>query len=316
MIYPNNHNITKSYDLARNIDASYSRNTSLKRYAYHYKDVRGLAVLRGTKMPAVIVECGFMRNTESMRFVVCQLFSLRKCAEEPKNIVYREDGELLKKVLMKEQTLSFLIVLNFSTWYHLNSMSQNLIMHLESFLRMLKIENDTIQSFTHDCTSVSLVTNTGYEYIIPTRFMLVVLSAVALNMLQYMVAFIIDKKNTKAKKIIQSESFVAELPKQKLKYIFCVTNMIVTLFFLPFAISIENQLVTIFNNLQQASLGIESYTRHNYSISFITNNHQNYMVSVKAPQITIFIFGIEIVVAIVVASIDAVKKKRCKNISK
>jgi N-acetylmuramoyl-L-alanine amidase len=68
-IYPNNHDISDSNELADVIVDMVEAMTSLSRHRVPYEDDRGLAVLRGTQMPATVVECGFMTNSSDLAYL-------------------------------------------------------------------------------------------------------------------------------------------------------------------------------------------------------------------------------------------------------
>ena len=53
-IYPNNHDITGSQDLANWVHQMVTAFTNLTEYRTPYQDERNLAVLRNTTMPAII----------------------------------------------------------------------------------------------------------------------------------------------------------------------------------------------------------------------------------------------------------------------
>lgn len=59
VLYTGKHDQTNSSRLANAIDTGFVCYTNLERYAYPTSNT-GLAVLNGTKMPAVLVECGYM----------------------------------------------------------------------------------------------------------------------------------------------------------------------------------------------------------------------------------------------------------------
>ena len=59
VLYAGKHDILLSKGLANSISGSFAKNTKLKKYANPSANTT-LAVLNGTKMPAVLVECGFM----------------------------------------------------------------------------------------------------------------------------------------------------------------------------------------------------------------------------------------------------------------
>ena len=59
VLYAGKHDKLLSKGLANSISSSFARNTKLKKYANPSENTE-LAVLNGTKMPAVLVECGFM----------------------------------------------------------------------------------------------------------------------------------------------------------------------------------------------------------------------------------------------------------------
>ena len=59
VLYAGKHDKLLSKGLANSISSSFSKNTKLKKYANPSENTE-LAVLNGTKMPAVLVECGFM----------------------------------------------------------------------------------------------------------------------------------------------------------------------------------------------------------------------------------------------------------------
>lgn len=68
-IYPNNHHITESSELANEVHNAVISNTSLPQHRVPYKDERNLAVLRNTKMPAIITETGFMSNNIDLAYL-------------------------------------------------------------------------------------------------------------------------------------------------------------------------------------------------------------------------------------------------------
>lgn len=68
-IYPNNHDITNSKWLATRVVSAIDSMTSLSQFGSPYMDDRDLAVLRGTNMPATIVECGFMTNATDLNYL-------------------------------------------------------------------------------------------------------------------------------------------------------------------------------------------------------------------------------------------------------
>ncbi|WP_079907885.1 N-acetylmuramoyl-L-alanine amidase [Carboxydocella sp. JDF658] len=73
VIYPNNHHITESSNLALEVHNAVLWTTSLPEYTPPYKDVRNLAVLRNTKMPAIITETGFMSNSTDLTYLINSL---------------------------------------------------------------------------------------------------------------------------------------------------------------------------------------------------------------------------------------------------
>lgn len=69
-IYPNNHHISTSKLLADIVHDNVLRYTALVSYTAPYQDVRDLAVLRNTTMPAIITETGFMSNSSDLAYLV------------------------------------------------------------------------------------------------------------------------------------------------------------------------------------------------------------------------------------------------------
>jgi|GEM_PF-693625 len=68
-IYPNNHDITWSQDLAQWVHTAVLFYSDLDEWTAPYQDVRNLAVLRGTNMPAIITETGFMTNDDDLIYL-------------------------------------------------------------------------------------------------------------------------------------------------------------------------------------------------------------------------------------------------------
>lgn len=68
-IYPNNHDITWSQDLAQWVHTAVLFYSDLDEWTAPYKDNRNLAVLRGTNMPAIITETGFMTNDDDLIYL-------------------------------------------------------------------------------------------------------------------------------------------------------------------------------------------------------------------------------------------------------
>lgn len=67
-IYPLNHDTTNSKGLAERVVSAISGMTSLPRHRDPYQD--DFQVLRDTKMPATIVECGFMTNATDLSYLI------------------------------------------------------------------------------------------------------------------------------------------------------------------------------------------------------------------------------------------------------
>jgi N-acetylmuramoyl-L-alanine amidase len=68
-IYPNNHDIAYSYDAAYWMH-HFVQLWNFDEYSEPYEDVRNLAVLRNTTMPAVITETGFMSNSSDLEYLM------------------------------------------------------------------------------------------------------------------------------------------------------------------------------------------------------------------------------------------------------
>lgn len=68
-IYPNNHDIAWSQDLAEWVHTAVLFYSNLNQWLPPYKDNRDLAVLRGTRMPAIITETGFMSNANDLTYL-------------------------------------------------------------------------------------------------------------------------------------------------------------------------------------------------------------------------------------------------------
>ncbi|MGG3127966.1 N-acetylmuramoyl-L-alanine amidase [Brevibacillus laterosporus] len=67
VIYPNNHHIKLSREAA---DFVHNRVIDVLRdYKSPYEDNRNLAVLRGTKMPAILTETGFISNSSDLKYL-------------------------------------------------------------------------------------------------------------------------------------------------------------------------------------------------------------------------------------------------------
>ena len=67
VIYPNNHHIKLSREAA---DFVHNRIIDVLRdYKSPYEDNRNLAVLRGTKMPAILTETGFISNSSDLKYL-------------------------------------------------------------------------------------------------------------------------------------------------------------------------------------------------------------------------------------------------------
>jgi N-acetylmuramoyl-L-alanine amidase len=71
-LFPANHDISWSEDMALWVHAFTT--SDLPAICDPYKDVRGLAVLNGTTMPAIITETGFMSNQTDMSLLVSSSF--------------------------------------------------------------------------------------------------------------------------------------------------------------------------------------------------------------------------------------------------
>lgn len=69
-VYPNNHDISMSEQLALIIHDEVVSSTSFVSHTTPYQDVRNLAVLRNTTMPATITETGFMSNSSDLAYLV------------------------------------------------------------------------------------------------------------------------------------------------------------------------------------------------------------------------------------------------------
>jgi N-acetylmuramoyl-L-alanine amidase len=67
-IWPNNHDISSSIDLAFSVNNQVYADTPFG-YYQPYEDTRNLAVLRGTYMPAIITETGYMSNGSDMSYL-------------------------------------------------------------------------------------------------------------------------------------------------------------------------------------------------------------------------------------------------------
>lgn len=72
-LYSGKHDVSISKKLAKAISNGFKKYTMLKLYQRPTAN-KTLAVLNGTKMPAVLVECGFMKN------------DLSYCRKNPKKI--------------------------------------------------------------------------------------------------------------------------------------------------------------------------------------------------------------------------------------
>ncbi|TPG70523.1 N-acetylmuramoyl-L-alanine amidase [Brevibacillus laterosporus] len=67
VLYPNNHHINLSREAA---DFVHNRVIDVLRdYKSPYEDNRNLAVLRGTKMPAILTETGFISNSSDLKYL-------------------------------------------------------------------------------------------------------------------------------------------------------------------------------------------------------------------------------------------------------
>ena len=78
-IYPKTNGYPRKYDskkLATYVNGSVAKHAKFKNRGT-YQDSRGLAVLRGTKMPAIILEAGYMASDSDMRRAIYRTSQIR-----------------------------------------------------------------------------------------------------------------------------------------------------------------------------------------------------------------------------------------------